>query len=375
MLIMKLKEKGKSAVKWLKGSKSKHICGFIVFLMVFSTITSNFTPQKHNSMADSTIGMQADLYHSNNSSIGGFIYDAVDSIGSGTESLNIAGGSSASYEPQWDNASKSEVVMEEDYLTTDTSVKSKSAKLVYSANLDIETKDIDAALDSIYAKIKEVDGIIESEELNNMGNVTYDDYVRYYDNARAFIYVRVPQEHYETFINSIETEDGSIVVTDVAKSVENLTDTYYDLDSRLRSLRVQEERLFDFMKSAKSVSEMLDVEDRLSEVQYEIDRITNSLETIDNDVKYSKVKLDVREVVKYTERTENPKNFIERLWGYITGSVENFLDNVEGLLELVIYSVPNLVLLVLIYIGCVKVIRWFKAKRKNKADKNTKNIE
>ena len=96
----------------------------------------------------------------------------------------------------------------------------------------------------------------------------------------------------------------------------------------------------------------------------EIDSITNSLETIDNDVKYSKVTLNIREVVKYTDKPENPKNFIERLWSYITGSAESFLDNVESLLETAIYAIPNIVLLVLIYIGCVKVFRFFKQKRK-----------
>jgi hypothetical protein len=206
-----------------------------------------------------------------------------------------------------------------------------------------------------------------------MGNVVYDDYYRYTSNASAYISVRVPQENYDAFINSIEDKDGNIVVCNITKKVQNMTKQYYNTESRLRSLRIQEERLFDFMESAKSVSEMLDVEDRLTDVQYEIDSATNSLATIDNDVKYSKVRLDIQEVVKYTDRQENPKNFFERVWGYMTDSLDNFLDNCEDIIEVAIYAIPNIFLLVVFYLVIVKVFRVIKAKRKAKKEKLNKS--
>lgn len=206
-----------------------------------------------------------------------------------------------------------------------------------------------------------------------MGNVVYDDYYRHMGTANAYIYVRVPQENYEAFINSIEDKDGNIIISDISKSVQNMTKQYYDTESRLRSLRIQEERLFDFMESAKSVSEMLDVEDRLTDVQYEIDSATNSLATIDNDVKYSKVSLNISEVVKYTDKPENPKNFFERVWSYIKGSADDFTDTLEYWLEIAIYMIPYVFVLVLVYFGFIKIKRKVQKKRKEKKENQENN--
>ena len=127
------------------------------------------------------------------------------------------------------------------------------------------------------------------------------------------------------------------------------------------------------MESAKSVSEMLDVEDRLTDVQYEIDSATNSLATIDNDVKYSKVSLNISEVVKYTDKPENPKNFFERVWSYIKGSADNFTDTLEYWLETAIYMIPYVFVLVLVYFGFIKIKRKVQKKRKEKKENQENN--
>ena len=311
--------------------------------------------------------MQADSYkaYSNNSGIGDMI---IDGVSNAVGSVMGAGGSkseSSNYISAPSFPKEDIVVSESESLTTETS-NTTTQKLVYTADVDIETKDMDNALDSIKSVIVKYNGIIEREDLSNMGQITYDSYYRSNKTAYAYIYVRVPQENYDVFLDSLEDEEGSIVIANLSKSVSNMTEVYYDTASRLRSLRVQEERLFEFMKGATTVSEMLDVEDRLTDVQYEIDSATNTMAEIDYDVQYSTVKLNIAEVLKYTEREENPKNFVERLWSYIKGSTENFLDNVEELLEGLIYAVPNLALWVVIYIVVSRIFKKIWKKRKDK---------
>lgn len=371
----------KKLYNWCKGkvqkisqSKYKHVAGFLAFVMViglfggFNGVTCG-TPSSNSSMnyADAMVSVKGDSYS------GDFmdsISNAVAGVGAGFKSE--AAMDYESWPPE--APMESPVVTENEYLTTDnTAYQNQTEKLVYSADIDVETKDIDFALESIYAKIKEYGGIIQDENRRNMGNVVYDDYYRHSGNANAYIYVRVPQENYDAFINSIEDKDGNIVVCNISKSIQNMTKQYYDTESRLRSLRIQEERLFDFMESANSVSEMLDVEDRLTDVQYEIDSATNSLATIDNDVKYSKVSLNISEVVKYTNKPENPKNFFERVWSYITGSADEFTDTLEYWLEAAIYMIPYVFVLGLVYFGFIKIKRKVQKKRKAKKEKQENN--
>ena len=381
--MKKLYNWGKGKVQKISQSKYKHVAGFLAFVMVIGLFGGfDGIGRGISSSYDDMSAVHGDMYAAYKPSIfdtaTDSIFNAVSGMGgmkSESAAIDREYDYSANYAPE---APESPVVYENDYLTTDnTAYQNQTEKLIYSANLDIETKDIDYALEEIYARIKEYGGIIQDERQNNMGNVVYDDYYRHMGTANAYIYVRVPQENYEDFINSIEDKDGNIIISDISKSVQNMTKQYYDTESRLRSLRIQEERLFDFMESAKSVSEMLDVEDRLTDVQYEIDSATNSLATIDNDVKYSKVSLNISEVVKYTDKPENPKNFFERVWSYIKGSADNFTDTLEYWLEIAIYMIPYVFVLVLLYFGFIKIKRKVQKKRKEKKEKkeNQENNE
>lgn len=375
--MKKLYNWGKGKIQKISQSKYKHVAGFLAFVMVIGLFGGfNGVTQGVSVGYDSMNSLQADMYSAYKPSIFEIATDSISDAVSGmggmkSESVAIDRDYNSNYAPE--APMESPVVSEKEYLTTDnTAYENQTEKLIYSVNLDIETKDIDYALEEIYARIKEYGGIIQDERQNNMGNVIYDDYYRHMGNANAYIYVRVPQENYENFINSIEDKDGNIVISDISKSVQNMTKVYYDTESRLRSLRVQEERLFEFMESANSVSEMLDVEDRLTDVQYEIDSATNSLATIDNDVKYSKVSLNISEVIKYTDKPENPKNFFERVWSYIKGSADNFTDTLEYWLETAIYMIPYVFVLVLVYIVIIKIKRKVQAKRKAKKELENK---
>ncbi len=251
---------------------------------------------------------------------------------------------------------------------------SKEEKLVYSANISIETKEIKKALSHLYAKISEYGGIIQDENSSNLDIVDTENYsYSYMGNASAYIYVRIPQENYNAFLTGISEETDLMSVRRVQKTVDNMTDRYYDQESRLKSLRTQEERLLYFMENAKNVSEMLEIERRLTDVQYEIDSVTNSLAEIDNDVKYSKVKLNITEVIKYSERRQNPKNFVERVWSYIVDSADSFADTLENWLEIAIYLLPYAVIIVVALILTRKKRKVWREKRKERREK--KNIE
>ena len=123
--VSKIKEKGKNLFNKIINSKYKHICGFLVFLLVVSIVLPTNNSSKNSHMSDSV-----DLYASNSAGVSfgstssdgfkGAIEYVADSIGDSVSSISIAGGSSAPTAPQWNSGLKSEVVREEAYLTTDS---------------------------------------------------------------------------------------------------------------------------------------------------------------------------------------------------------------------------------------------------------------
>ena len=309
-----------------------------------STINSYYSEEQD--MALIMESTKADMY---SASVSGGLSNAIDGIADIGKNYKTDSAVDSSV-PQWENS------------TEVTSSENSGEKLVYEANATFETKDINSAVDFVHSVIEQSNGIIQNEKIDNLGKGSYYQ-------PQAKIYVRIPQMSYTSFLTALQKEEGGLSLQSIDKNVENMTETYLDIESRLRSLRTQEARLLEFMKSAKTVAEMLEIESQLSDVQYEIEKYTNSKQGIDYDVKYSKITINILGVREYSETPVEKKNFFERVWSYIKGSAIGFGETLEGMLEYVIYLIPNLLLLFLFFMFgkfIVKVVR--KKVKKNKKE-------
>lgn len=235
----------------------------------------------------------------------------------------------------------------------------REEKLVYTSFVTLEAEEFDKASDGLHAAIQSLGGIIISENAHNLSKISYGGY------RSLEMTVRIPQEHYDTFLSGLSE---SYNVASIRNSVSNLTEAYYDNENRLKSYRIQEERLFAMLEQAKTVEEMLKIESRLCDVQYQIESLTNTQRTIDNDVKYATFHLNLNEVTKYTSPA--PKTFGDRLGDTLTDSGETFLAFLEGLLFATIYLAPYLVILAVVITLAVLLIKRSHKKRTAQKQKN-----
>ena len=173
--------------------------------------------------------------------------------------------------------------------------------------------------------------------------------------------VRIPQENYETFLAGLSDICN---VAAVNRYVENLTERYYDNENRLKSYRIQEERLFAMLEKAESVTEMLEIESRLCDVQYQIEALTNTQRTIDNDVRYSTFNLTLTEVKKFT--TPEPETFGDKFKEAVGGSVESFGVFSENLLFFFIYVLPYLLCVAVVIVVVLVIVKVSKKKKEKK---------
>lgn len=229
----------------------------------------------------------------------------------------------------------------------------REEKLVYTASVTLESEDFEAASDALHQKIASLGGIIVSENAYNLNK-------KGYGGRSMDMTVRIPQENYETFLAGLSDICN---VAAVNRYVDNLTERYYDNENRLKSYRIQEERLFAMLEKAESVTEMLEIESRLCDVQYQIEALTNTQRTIDNDVRYSTFNLTLAEVKKFT--TPEPETFGDKFKEAVGGSLESFGVFSENLLFFFIYVLPYLlcVAVVVIVVVLVKVANKKKCKK------------
>ena len=85
------------------------------------------------------------------------------------------------------------------------------------------------------------------------------------------------------------------------ENISDITEEYSDTESRLNSLKIEEESLNVMLKKAKNVEEMIKVEDKLSSVRTEIENITRRLKRYDKQITYSTVHINISEVKDLTE--------------------------------------------------------------------------
>ncbi len=104
-----------------------------------------------------------------------------------------------------------------------------STKLIYTANLTIESKDFDAARTALTDAVSAAGGYLESSNESS-----------YTGSSRTLsLTVRVPQDNYASFLEAA-AQAGNLV--DKSEQVQDVTTQYMDIEARLSNLTAQRTR-------------------------------------------------------------------------------------------------------------------------------------
>lgn len=209
-----------------------------------------------------------------------------------------------------------------------------SEKIIYNADVTLETTAFDDALERIAALVKEMGGYMESTSISGSN---YSSISRGKVGARnAFYTIRIPSVRFSELIGTI-SDLGNVPYSNTY--TRNVTTQYYDTQSRLDAYKVQEKRLLEMLSIAESVEDMLAIQKELTEVQYEIDSLTGTLRYYDNQVGYSTVSLTVNEVREYTPEPTIQLTYWERM---SKGFKESMHKTAEFFTEFFLWFVTSL---------------------------------
>ena len=153
--------------------------------------------------------------------------------------------------------------------------------------------------------------------------------------------------------------------------MDDVTLTYVATESRIEALQTEQKRLLELMEQAETMSDLLEVEARLTEVRYELESVTTQMNILANQVNYSTVELYIDEVKQYTPVEE--ETFWQRISSGFMDSLEGIVD---GTVDFVVFVLANLPYLVLIAVGVTIVILIIRRKiRKKRAKKAQQDAE
>ena len=162
--------------------------------------------------------------------------------------------------------------------------------------------------------------------------------------------MRIPSAHLDPFLFQINEQSN---VTNRSESIEDVTLQYSDIESRKKTLAVEQERLWALLEKADTLEAVIALEERLSEIRYELESFESQLRLYDNQVDYSTVYLNIDEVRVFTPTT--PDSVATRIQKGFTRNLEGVVNGLVNFTVWLLSSLPTLILLaaVLALIGVI----------------------
>ncbi len=142
-------------------------------------------------------------------------------------------------------------------------------KMIYSVDLTLTVKDIKSGIQSIRELVEENQG-----------------YLRNMDDSSMV--VRVPVASFQTFYNELE-KIGEISRQSI--SGEDVTDRMMDLENRIKSLELLQQKYREIAQKAEKIDDMLRIERELNRVISELESLKGSMKYLTNQTDYSTVSI------------------------------------------------------------------------------------
>lgn len=228
-------------------------------------------------------------------------------------------------------------------------------KVIQDVLLVLSVSDVSQVIDQIM-KIAE----------ENQGYTVKSNLARGNDWVRGEVSIKVPSPRLNTVTETI-ADLGEI--RDKSVSTQDVTEEYYDSQARLAVLNKKEERLLELMDQAKTIEEIIKVENELTRVRTDIEVLQGRLKYLDNATGYSSISVSLNQTSG--SKVEVPKGTLGKALQSFIDSTNNLAEFLSNFFIMLIAIIPWALLLAfiawLLWIG-KKKYHWGFKRNKKRAD-------
>lgn len=228
-------------------------------------------------------------------------------------------------------------------------------KLIRTGTLNLEVSSLEDGADAVAAWVLKYNGYVSNSNQ--------------YSNSSYFV-VRIPAELFDDAMNSFA---GLGKVQSRSVQADDVTDSYYDLKTRLETKKLLREKYNQYLKKAENVKDLMEIERNLNDVISEIESMEGRLKLLTNQIDYSTINIYLTaESPAYSPSYSVHKIDFKEI-GY---NIVNFIICLFKLvIYIIVYGVPVLALLFLFYWLCFGKIGLLRKLFKRLSKKSTKDKE
>ena len=277
-------------------------------------------------------------------------------------SENLSSASQALEMAQSDSSVSTEMYDMDSGATEESSVNGEKLleperKIIKSSQLSLETAKFNDVINSLEDMVKSYGGYIASSSIDAEGINNNYQCLRF-----ASYKINVPSDKLDDFLDE---SSKLATVRNKSTSAEDITAQYYDNESRLKSLQIQEERYLEILKTATEVKDIIEIENALTDVRYEIENLTTCQNKISNLVDMATVNINIQEVSQETVAQSVPKTLGEKISSSFVNSLKKIKEFSINTVIFIIAAIPYLIIisiLLVLSLGIYKAIKNKKSK-------------
>ncbi|GAB1429378.1 DUF4349 domain-containing protein [Ignavibacteria bacterium] len=223
----------------------------------------------------------------------------------------------------------------------------QSRKLIYTANLHLRVENVEAA-----------GKIIRAAVTRSGGYIAHEEYERNVYSQQVSAIFRVPAEKFDATLKEI----SAVALTVESRNVktDDVTAEFIDVSARLAAKKDVEMRYRELLKQAKSISEILEIEEKIGTIRSEIESSQGRLNYLYNQEQYSAI-----EVMWYeTSTVALPEN------SFGARFVRGIVNGWNGAISVLIGLVNTWPFLLILAIGVYFLRRIIRRSRKPSAERS-----
>jgi hypothetical protein len=224
-------------------------------------------------------------------------------------------------------------------------------KVIRNADVTIEVEDFNAA----YARVNSIIsafGYIQEANISR-DKVHVDSKTKLI--TKGTIVLRVDKDRFDSVLGSLF---GLGEVLGQSISADDVTDKFFDTESRLRLLKYEQSRLEDYLKKITDPDTIFKTESRLTDIRHEIEGLTGTLNKWNNLVQLSTITLNMSEKLPASAVEVKEKNYLQRLGDSFTESAKAVIAFCGDLLIFIVQILPALV-----FMGLAALLMYFAYRK------------
>jgi len=156
-------------------------------------------------------------------------------------------------------------------------------KIIKNGFLQLTVKDVGGSISRVTSSAGQKGGFVQNSSVTERADGTHSGQIT----------VRVPAKDFETLMSDIKSL--ATAVKNESSTGQDVTEQYTDLEAQLRNAQAQERTYLAVLDKAKTVEDILNVQERLGQIRGVIESLQGRLKYLENVTSYSTISVSLEE--------------------------------------------------------------------------------